>query len=370
MKKHNFTDILTPGFLLFSFYGFLRYASPVREAVGESLGLVSRVLIPSLFPAMVISSLFIASGAAFRLGKRAEKLMRLLFDLPGEAASPLLLGLIGGYPIGAKSTLSLYASGGLTSDEAERLLFFSNNAGPAFLLLSVGLTLYSSWEVGFLLFFSHLLAAFTLAFLSRLIPHPRSHEKRNVPSAPSPSFSAAFTSSVASSALSLLNLAAFVVFFSAVICVLRECGLLPRAAMILSRLSGLSRETAKGLLSGLIEMTGGLTRISALNSGLSEKLILSSFLLGWAGLSVHFQALSFQGEKPVSFRFYFIGKFLHGLLSAFYTFLFTRLFPVSVPAAVIFPLSFPSFPSPGTFLLFSLLCSLVFIFPLFSEKKL
>ena len=55
------------------------------------------------------------------------------------AAGALVLGLAGGYPVGARTAAELYAQGALTRDEAERLLTFWNNANPAFLLSGLGL---------------------------------------------------------------------------------------------------------------------------------------------------------------------------------------------------------------------------------------
>ena len=65
--------------------------------------------------------------------------MASLFRLPGCAGSAaLLLGLVGGYPIGARTAAELYASGDLTRQEAERLLTFCNNSNPVFLISVLG----------------------------------------------------------------------------------------------------------------------------------------------------------------------------------------------------------------------------------------
>jgi hypothetical protein len=53
---------------------------------------------------------------------------------------------------------------------------------------------------------------------------------------------------------------------------------------------------------------------------------MAAFILGWAGLSVHCQVLSFIGASGLSTRTYFCGKFLHGIFSAVLIFMAARLF--------------------------------------------
>jgi hypothetical protein len=54
---------------------------------------------------------------------------------------------------------------------------------------------------------------------------------------------------------------------------------------------------------------------------------MAAFLLGWAGVSVHCQVLSFLGESGLNTRTYLGGKLLHGVFSALLTALLFRLFP-------------------------------------------
>ena len=63
--------------------------------------------------------------------------MRLLFNVPGEGAFALILGTISGYPVGAK-IISIFKEQKLCTDvECERLLSFTNNSGPLFIVGTV-----------------------------------------------------------------------------------------------------------------------------------------------------------------------------------------------------------------------------------------
>ena len=371
MKRHILYDALVFLVILLSFLGFLFYASAVRDAVREALTLCGNVLIPSLFPCMVLSTLLIESGAASGIGKRAEKVMRALFRLPGESAVPLFLGLAAGYPVGARSAIALYEAGHLTSDEAERLLAFTNNSGPAFIFGAVGFSLFSSGKAGLILFFSHLAATFTVGLLFRFHGKEKKCPSISAPDNSRPPFAAAFASSVKASALSVLHIAAFVVFFSAAIRVLYESGAIPRIADGISSLTAIPAATAENLLIGLIEMTGGLTRIASEAGTLSGKLAMAAFLLGWAGISVHCQVLSFLGEKKLSFLPYFLGKFAHGAFSALFVFFFARLFPLSSPVSLSESFSGALYLSPAALAALSLLTGgVLWTFSVPAEKKL
>ena len=306
-------ELLFVSAVLFAFFGFFLYQEPVRDAVKEALLLSANALIPSLFPAMTVSAFLIESELFFPLSRLLDKPMRVFFRLPGAASLPVFLGFLAGYPVGARTAASLYRKGVLSKSETERLLAFSNNSGPAFILGTVGISLFSSREAGLALLFAHLSAGLLLGFLFSLY-------KRKEPLSPPvaltrsrPSLPAAFTGAVRSSSLSLLSVTGFVVFFSAAVRVLSECRLLPRAALFASRFFPLTASVLESFFAGLFEMTGGLSGLSPAGAG---RLPLAAFLLGWAGLSVHFQVLSFLGECRLSVGPYLLGKFLHGLLSA------------------------------------------------------
>ena len=60
--------------------------------------------------------------------------MRPLFNVPGEGAFPLIMGIISGYPVGAKIVTNFRKNGTVTKEEGERLITFTNNSGPLFII--------------------------------------------------------------------------------------------------------------------------------------------------------------------------------------------------------------------------------------------
>ena len=60
---------------------------------------------------------------------------------------------------------------------------------------------------------------------------------------------------------------------------------------------------------------------------------MAAFMLGWAGISVHCQVLSFLIDCGLSARTYLAGKLCHGLLAAGLTWLLARFLPIHEPVA-------------------------------------
>ena len=129
--------------------GLLARPEAVYAAVREGLTLCYQTVIPSLFPFFAAVGLLTRLGLARWLQGLCRPFMGPMFRLRGACAMPLLAGLLGGYPSGAQTTAELWRQGQLSRREAELLLGFANNCGPAFLLGFIGAgVLGSSREIG------------------------------------------------------------------------------------------------------------------------------------------------------------------------------------------------------------------------------
>ena len=281
----------------------LLYFSPsVSLAVQEGLTLCYRTVFPSLFPFFVLSTLLISLGFADMLGSALDRPMRLLFQLDGRCAGALILGLLGGYPVGARTTLLLYREGGCSREEAETLLSFCNNCGPSFILSVAGSTALESQKAGFLLYLIHVLAALCTGLIFRSKSFPRKTPQRHA-SARS-GFAPAFVAAVQSAFSSMLSVCGFVVFFAVLLRPLRSF-------------------TKSGLLLGIVELFNGVCALEPTAAGF----ISSAALIGWGGLSVHAQTVALLCDENLSLGRYFKGKLVHAVLSAAFAAIWTLFFP-------------------------------------------
>lgn len=267
LSRQGVRDLCLGLGLLCATLALMFWPQEAMEAAREGLRLCYNVILPSLFPFFVLSALVVDLGLAGYIGRALEGIMRPLFNVPGACASAFALGFVGGYPVGARTALSLYQKGMCTKTEAERLLAFCNNSGPAFILGVVGAGVFASSKVGLLLYLAHAAASVCVGFLFRFYKREgKRRERRASPTFEAERITVAFTGAIKNSFLSTLNICAFVVFFTVVIKLLFLSGLLPGLAGVLGALlspMGFSTQWAERLLTGLIELTSGVWTLTA-----------------------------------------------------------------------------------------------------------
>ena len=132
------------------------------NGASEGIDLCIRTVIPSLFPFFLLSSLLtsVISGAKIPLLKPLGKLCKI----PDGSESLLMIGLLGGYPIGAQCICNAYDAGQIRKSDAQRMLGFCNNAGPAFLFGMVG-QFFDSKSAAASLWLIHIMSALMTAMV-------------------------------------------------------------------------------------------------------------------------------------------------------------------------------------------------------------
>ena len=335
--KAQYRDILLGVGLLWATLALVLWPEQALGAMRDGLKLCGNVILPSLFPFFVLSSLVVELGMSRYLGRLLEPVMAPLFRVNGNCASALALGFIGGYPVGARTAIQIYENGQCSRTEAERMLAFCNNSGPAFILGVVGAGVFGSGAAGLLLYLAHLLASLTVGVLFRFHKPKEGPQTGRVRRAQfqAASFSRAFTGSVTGALQSTLNICAFVLFFTVFLRILAYCGILKTLGGILSALLaplGMDQTWAERLLTGLVEVSSGVSSLT--DGALSGRLSMAAFMLGWAGVSVHCQVLAFLGDSGLSVRTYVAGKLLHGIFSAVLARLLLWAVPLGSPVSV------------------------------------
>ena len=317
--------------------GLMLYPSESVQAAKNGVELCLNVITPSLFPFFVLSTLCVDLGLIRGLGRLMEKFMVPLFRVGGACAGAFVLGIVGGYPVGARTAISLYQKGQCSKVEAERLLSFCNNSGPAFILGVVGAGIFSSSSVGLWLYCAHVAASIIVGIVFRFYSGGKLHAN---PSAgrfqQKTTFAEAFTSAVKNAFQATMNICAFVIFFTVVIRLLFLAGIITYVSHFLSWIlkdMNLQPEIVESILTGLIEMTSGVWSLRDIAASMSSRLCMAAFILGWAGLSVHCQVLSFIGSSGLSTRTYFLGKLLHGMVSAVLIFILSRILDWDAPVS-------------------------------------
>lgn len=330
-------DVLICLALLAAVAALVIFPTQSIDAAKNGLTLCLNVIIPSLFPFFVLSTLIVQLGISRYFGRVLEPVMRPLFNVGGACSTAFVLGFIGGYPVGAKTVIALYENGSCSKTEAERLLSFCNNSGPAFIFGVVGAGVFSSSLIGLLLYLAHTVASVCVGLIFRgWGKKAESNSKTRLPEIAVKRFTSAFIDSVKSAFSTTINICGFVIFFTVFIKLLFLSGILPLVASAIGAIFaplGFDEVWAERLLTGIIELTSGVWTLQGAAGELSRSMAMAAFMLGWAGLSIHCQVLSFIGDSGLSVKTYIYGKIIQATLSAVFAYFLSQLFVFELPAA-------------------------------------
>ncbi len=269
----------------------LSLSEQAAQAVRQGLQLCASSVIPALFPFLVLSGLLTTLGSPDLLGRPLQRLLQRLLGCSAQGVNVFLLGLLGGYPLGARMIGQHLHERRLSTEEAQRLLCFCNNAGPAFILGLVGLGCFGRLSVGVWLYAIHAAAA---VYIGLFLRKKREDAPRPLPVPPPKPLSAALVDSVCAAGGSMVQICSFVVFFITLL-------------HLFSFLTGITHP----MVLGVLELTNGILHLERSRSGFW----MAAALLGWGGLSVHFQTAAVLGQKEIHFLPYLYTKCVHALLS-------------------------------------------------------
>lgn len=300
MIKKNFLS----GILAFSLGIMLLFKSgELSEGIRKGLYICSYSVIPSLFPFMALS-VFICKSSCSDFFEMLLKPVTKLLKLPPSCAGSLFASAIGGYPTGAKCINDLVCGGLLDRKTAAGMLCYCVNAGPPFLISSVGFSVFENLKTGVFIFFAHILssaliAVFVSAFSKKRIFLETTAKKEHKSTAP------ALVEAVVSSAESCFIMCAFIVLFYGVLELLQS-------GAIFSSPSGIP--TAKALLCGFLEVTAGV--LSAGETEGFSAIIIAGAIASFSGISVMLQVAAAVDKSKIPLFPFILSRFFHAAFTA------------------------------------------------------
>ena len=336
--RKNLLNIILILFII----GLILFSSSNLLAARNGLKLWANNVIPSLFPFLIATNLLSYTPIVTYISKKSNKFMRPLFNVPGDAAYAFIIGLISGYPIGAKIVSELKINNKCTKAEAERMLCFTNNSGPLFIIGTVGVTLFSNTSIGFLLLITHILSAISIGVILGIISKIKNSPTTNIHNtSTTPVFKNKFitfsslgeilSTAIIESSKTLIIIGGFVVLFSVILSILSKGRVLILLSNIISpilKLLHIPSAFSSPIISGILELTNGIFAVSKIATKyLSTNITICAFLLGFGGISVMLQVLSITSKAQLSIKKYFLWKMFQGLIAAFYTYCFISFFP-------------------------------------------
>lgn len=271
-------------------------------------------LLPSLLPFMILMQFLTQLDVFFNLAQYLDFITFKLFHISGTTFIVFILGLVGGYPMGAKLIKELLTHKKIAYHEAQKALCCANNCGPIFIIGTVGTLLLGNPKLGYFLFLVHLFSACCMLLLTRYLPSPKIH-MRAMPhmrhTSPS-SISGAFTYAVQNGMATIVSVAGYIIFFSVLINLLKTVPLSPTSF--------------KYFLLGSLEFSNGSALIASSSPLPLSQLALLSSIIGFGGFCVLCQSDDVLQGTKLPMKLYFFAKLFQGGFAYFITFLLAPLF--------------------------------------------
>ncbi|MDP4085706.1 MAG: sporulation integral membrane protein YlbJ [Bacillota bacterium] len=317
------------------------YPKESFDASVRGLNMWWEIVFPSLLPFFIVSEMLISFGVVTFLGILLEPIMRPVFKVPGVGGFVWAMGMASGNPAGAKLTARLRQEGQINQIEAERLVSFTNSSNPLFIFGAVSVGFFHKPQLGILLALSHYLGNICVGLIMRFYGKGNS-QKEKISKKKNTFRSALYAihqtrikdtrpigkllgDAVTSSIQTLLMIGGFIILFSVInklLFLLHITAFLAKWVEFLLSSISFPKMLSIPLISGLFEITLGSKLTSQVqNVSLLHQVMVTSFILAFAGFSVQAQVASILATTDIRFQPFFIGRFMQGIFASFFAYL-------------------------------------------------
>jgi hypothetical protein len=259
---------------------------------------------------MMISSLMVYSGADLELGNLLGKLLKKVYRFSNYGIYAIFMGFFCGFPMGAKVVSELYEQNKISKNEANALLSFCNNIGPAYF---VGIIIPILRELGYSQIFPFVFGMYGIPALYGVIiglayTKQSKHTGESISlqshdTTPSYSLLSIIKKSCAENTQSIIILGGYITFTNALRIFL---DFIPVTA------------SYKSVMSSFIELTGGIQLIYQATLINSLKILWIMVSLSFGGISCFMQTSSFLEKSGLSIPYYIRHKIFTTLISCAY----------------------------------------------------
>lgn len=297
MKKYSNLIIVILTFIILIVILFNK--TIISETIINSFYIWFNTLVPSMLPMFIISDILINYNFTKYIPNKIINFISKIFNISNNATLIVLLSLVSGFPLNAMNIITSYNNNLISKEEAEHLLLFNHFPNPLFVLNTVGILYLNSNKYGIIILISTYLSSIILGILVRN-KNTLTNNNCITKSSKSQTFTEIFSSSIKKSINSLLMISVTVCLFLIL-------------STLIINIFHLNSYLSLGIKS-ILEMTMGLEHLSKMNISNIFKVILSSSIISFGGLSIHMQVISILDER-IRYRNYFIGRIYQVLIS-------------------------------------------------------
>ncbi len=307
MKKYSNIIIVIISFFILILILFNK--DIVSNTIISSFYIWFNTLVPSMLPMFILSDILINYNFIYYIPSRITNVISKLFNISKEAVLVLFISLIAGFPSNAIAIKTSYDLSLLSKNEASHLLLFTHFANPLFILQTVGVFYLKNNTYGIIILISHILSSFIIAFIFRNKNNPTCNNYISN-SSKCQNFTIIFSNSIKKSINTLLMISGTVTSFLII-------------STLICHIFNLNSYLSV-LVKSILEMTMGLSSLADLYINDIYKVILSTSIISFGGLSIHMQVSSILEDIP--YINYFKGRIYHVIISGVISLLIFILF--------------------------------------------
>ena len=261
----------------------------VINAVRSSIKIFLISVFPSLFPTMVIGIMLVKNNVYEIIPKFIKNIFKKVFNYNDYMTSIFIISLITGTPSNALYINEYLDKGLITNNEAESLLLSTHFINPLFVVGMVGNVIFKSTKIGFIILLTLWISNLIKAYITR----PRIYKNIDRKSIScNKSIINSFFVSIKQAIYALLTIMGIIILFNMLTILIKEILHL--------------NNTFSVIINGILEMTGGVTKVSEININILLKIIMTYIMLNFGGLSIHMQAFSMLENKKIRYLKYLI----------------------------------------------------------------
>lgn len=271
----------------------------------RGFALWAECVLPSLFPFMVITLIFIKTGIAERAALPLKKVTGI-FGLPPAAAVCFIMSVFSGYPAGARAVGEFYQNGCLTAKDCKKLAPLCSTSGPLFIIGTVGVKMLGDKGSGWKIMLAHAASVLLVGLiLSLFMKRGEKAEYRRAPADKNVLYDSFYAA-----VISVAVAGGFIAFFAVAAQIIADFNILFPLERFLSIFT--DEAAASAVCKGLIEVTCGCRALSEAGGGLA--LPFAGFLITFGGISIIMQQLSYLLQAKVNPLYFIAVKFVQGVI--------------------------------------------------------
>lgn len=256
-------------------------------------------LIPSMMPMIILSDILISYNFQEYIPKKIMSFISKIFNISSYGSTIFIMSLISGFPCNAIIINTLYEDNKITINEANHLLIFCNFANPLFIIETIGVIYLKNIKYALIILISNIISNIILGIITK---KENTFNKINyIPSnIKSQSFSSILSNSINKCINALLNIGITITLFLIL-------------STLIINIFKLNNNLSL-LIKGILEMTMALAHLSKMAISIKLKVIISSVIVSFSGLSIHMQVINSLNDK-IKYKYYFMGRVSQAIIS-------------------------------------------------------